>query len=270
MLGKLLKYEFRETARPLLLINLILAGLTLLGCLVVVTGLYDNPVMSVFFTLYIALYFFSIIAAFIITIVLLTIRFYKTMFSAQGYLTHTLPAAPSQILHAKILSSSAWTIATALVCIFCAFSFLFCVFGTPTANEFLRAQQELSLVLGIGFYPAVFLMLGMTALVLLANLLMVFACLSIGQTFHQNRIPGAIGAGVVFYMIQQAVSLISLVVCGFPFILGKDEELLQMTVTEMPEFFQKVILFSMGEVFVFGLAYYAICRYIIKNKLNLE
>lgn len=264
MLGKLLKHEFKETAKPLIPLNLILIGITLLGSLFVATGLDDA--LTVLFIMFTAVYILSIFALFVVTSIYLTIRFYKTMFSAQGYLTHTLPASPGAILNAKILSSLAWMILTFIVCICSVLLFVSSIYGLPSASDFYSLQQEISIIFGIGFYPALCLMFLMLVITILYYLLMVYASLSIGQLFNQNRIPAAIGAGVAGYMIQQVVALVSLLILGVNMVGQRDLS----QIAEMTDLYRSVVLLGITETFCFAVAYFIICHVIVKKKLNLE
>ena len=51
------------------------------------------------------LYYFGLIGCTLGTMLIIAIRFYKTCYTDQGYLTHTLPATTRQILNAKIMAS---------------------------------------------------------------------------------------------------------------------------------------------------------------------
>ena len=50
------------------------------------------------------------------------------------------------------------------------------------------------------------LLAAMAVLLCVSNVLMVCASVSVGQLFRTHRIPAAIGAYVVFYMVQQVLS----------------------------------------------------------------
>lgn len=266
MLNKMIKHEFKEMAKPLIPLNLILIALSLLGSLFMATGLSDA--LSGLFVVIMLLFVLSVVALFVVTAVYLTIRFYKTMFSAQGYLTHTLPLSSSSILNSKILSSMVWLILTFFVCVFSVLALVFSETGMPSAADFHSFQQEISMVFGIGFTPFLIAVFCMIVVMCLYYLLMVFASLSIGQLFNQNRIPAAIGAGVVFYMAQQIISLVSLLILG----LGVFEKrnLDQVTAAMASGFYQKIWLLAVGETLLFTIAFFIICHVIVKKKLNLE
>ena len=108
MLGKLLKYEFRATARVMLPV---LAGLllTALAARFAITRLYDwyRPVMIIG-TFVVVAYFLAILAAGALTLVTLVYRFYRSLLSDEGYLSFSLPVGVHAQLWCKLITSAVW------------------------------------------------------------------------------------------------------------------------------------------------------------------
>lgn len=108
MLGKLLKYEFRATARVMLPV---LAGLllTALAARFAITRLYDwyRPVMIIG-TFVVVAYFLAILAAGALTLVTLVYRFYRSLLSDEGYLSFSLPTGVHAQLWCKLITSAVW------------------------------------------------------------------------------------------------------------------------------------------------------------------
>ena len=100
MLRKLWKHEWKASCRLLLAVHLALLAMGLAGYLIreILTG---SPVLSVLGGLYMILFFFLALAAFLLTHILLIGRYYRNFFTAEGYLVHTLPAGPGSKLLAK-------------------------------------------------------------------------------------------------------------------------------------------------------------------------
>ena len=88
MLRKLFKHEFKETAKLLLPLDLVLLAVTVIGCILLGSSILQNESLQMLSFSCMMIYILSIFALFIITAVYLTVRFYKTMYAAQGYLTH--------------------------------------------------------------------------------------------------------------------------------------------------------------------------------------
>ena len=109
MLGKLLKYEIKHSARytaTIYLAALAFAAVSVVALLLNSTWL---GVMSCFM-LYIAG-----IASVVVTLVSVIKNFYDTLYGKQGYLTFTLPVKCSTILLSKLIVSVLWIIVGFLV-----------------------------------------------------------------------------------------------------------------------------------------------------------
>lgn len=96
MLGKVMKYEWISTGRILVLLHLVLAVFTVIGNLElrIMNGsdsvIPENTralIEGITMTVYVLIVF----TAFVGTTVYLIVRFYKSMYTDEGYLTHTLP-----------------------------------------------------------------------------------------------------------------------------------------------------------------------------------
>ena len=112
MLGKLFKYEFRHTAKTMFLTYAALGLFTLMAS----AALYrmnrgldsDKTFFTVLSTTMLILYIIAIIAIYCVDFIYLIYQYYKTMYSAQGYLTHTLPVSPTAVFSVKILAMFVW------------------------------------------------------------------------------------------------------------------------------------------------------------------
>ena len=137
-------------------------------------------------------------------------------------------------------------------------------------NTFPLLKESISRDLGIGFGTFLSILIVMIICFIFSMTLMVFASLSVGQLFHQNKIPASIGAYVVFYMIQQIISVIFLVILAVAN-ASTIEELQTGTVNlPMGSFFQTIFAFLIVQCVALSIAYYIISLYISNRKLNLE
>ena len=122
MLGKLMKYEWKNIWKAGTLMLLGMLVVTVIGCVVlrmpggVVTGLLDNNdinatqswfVLSPFVATLI-LYVVMLLASTWGMLIFLGIRFYRSMYTDEGYLSHTLPVTANQLFLSKILVSGVW------------------------------------------------------------------------------------------------------------------------------------------------------------------
>ncbi|HEX2926318.1 MAG TPA: ABC transporter permease [Ruminiclostridium sp.] len=111
MLGKLLKYEVRDTSGIIPLFYLITAVLSVLSLF---AGKLE---LGWFKTTSSVLLLLAAIAVVIVTMVILIIRFYKNLYSNEGYLSFTLPLKPHLHLISKTIAAFVWMVLSLLVCL---------------------------------------------------------------------------------------------------------------------------------------------------------
>ena len=113
MLKKLLKHEFRATARTYGGIYLaLLAAAGLIGF-----SLRGDraTAQSHVFEIGVTIYSLLVMALVIVTIVTVIQRFTKNLLGREGYLMHTLPVTEAQLVGSKLISSAVWLLASAVV-----------------------------------------------------------------------------------------------------------------------------------------------------------
>ena len=280
MLGKLLKHEFRATGKLLGPLNLFLILVAIIGNIVLHFGyetadsqnaltIISNTAFSGLSIFIIAIYSLTIFTLIILTAVYLTVRFYKTMYGNQGYLTHTLPVSTTTVLNVKLLTAVFWMLVAFAIAILSLF-ILSCSENPFDSITLSRLREET--LAQTGFHLEVLLLvIAVLIITVCASLvLMVCASLAIGQLFNQFRIPAAIGAYVVFYIIQQVISLLSLGSLGIAQINALQQASGQLSVMPGSSFFHWLFRLIIIEEIAYAVIYYLICYFITKKKLNLE
>lgn len=277
MLGKLFKHEFKDTAKLMVLIYGMFLAITLIGTLVLSNDAIQNsestPVNIILAVLMI-FYILSIFALFIITYVYMCIHFYKTMYSDQGYLTHTLPVKTSTIFHVKLLTSLVWMVCSMALMILSIFLLVIGashgeIFSAEVAAEL--HQMSLEFEQDMGFPMSVF-WIHMILCILLScftYLLWVFTSASVGQLFSQYKIVAAIVTGVVLYFVEQIISVIIMFTTGYTTymtntLVSADDTILARNF--MGNMLTATYIFSI----TICVIYYIVCRIIMKKHLNLE
>ena len=122
MLGKLMKYEWKNTWKAGMLMLLGIFIVTVAGCIVlqmpggVVSNLVDGNEANAAqtwlvissFTATLILYVIMLLASTWGMLIFLGIRFYRSMYTDEGYLSHTLPVTANQLFLSKVLVSGVW------------------------------------------------------------------------------------------------------------------------------------------------------------------
>lgn len=231
MLGKLIKYELKGLRMPLLIMLIVLASTTALTCGIIIT---INPeqtntmawysVMMLMVSVF--LYYFGIIGCSLGVTLTIVVRFYKTCYTDQGYLTHTLPVPPHTILNAKILSAIIASLSTILAVgvslVFIAEAVIHIVsialeseYGSA-ANVHNMIHQLLAEISDV-FHDTLGISVGMYIVYLLvyviistaAGIVIMLGCVSLGQLYAKHRIIGAILAYFVVQFVLQIIGYIA-------------------------------------------------------------
>lgn len=90
--------------------------------------------------------------------------------------------------------------------------------------------------------------------------ILMYACLSIGQLYTKHRVVGAILAYIGYYIINQVVSSVFLVICMHS--LGNSYDI--------SAFANQIFIFGIVLSIVVSIASYIATYYILSKKLNLE
>ena len=117
MFSKLLKYEYRATARvmmPVYGIFLLLVGCTALTRFVTYYLLPDT-LLDFVRDLLTVFSFFGFVGVLLVSSLLSVVRFYQ-MLGDSGYLYFSMPVTPSQHIWSRALVGTTWTMAFLLVC----------------------------------------------------------------------------------------------------------------------------------------------------------
>ena len=191
MLGKLLKQDFRATARIILPLY---AAVPVLGLFTnLINRLCENQtgfLIRAIGTLVSFVFSLSLIAAVVTTIVLMILRFYRNLMTDEGYLMFTLPVSTTELIFSKLIVSVVWFLGTFAVDALglllsgmiggyediVRFRFAF-TFGTPYSMPITQAQA--------GWLTAAVVVL--VILCGLALCLMTYAAMAIGQSFKKNK-----------------------------------------------------------------------------------
>ena len=156
MLGKLLKYEFKATARMYFPLYLAVLLLALLGRLSIggnilnaaqVLESYGEGGGGLFSTFLgalaaIALVFYGLglLGAYVVHFVITIQRFWKSLMGDEGYLMFTLPVSVDQLLWSKAIAAAVWGAATFLVVVLSVFVLAF----QPWLAEAFREYRSMA------------------------------------------------------------------------------------------------------------------------------
>ena len=275
-LGKLIKYDFMDVSK---LIIPFYIGMGVMGIVIrvfwfiLLNEKIDDRVRISTGVFQFMSYFGYVIA--IIGIILMTyyaviIRYYRSIYGNEGYLTNTLPIETYEIILAKLLTFFSWFVVNGII-IFFTFWFIIPIEGIFKANIFRpEVLREIETFLrhsvGATLIIAIISMLVMT----IEKILFLFLCVSIANMVKSYKILTGIGAYVILGGI---IGLIKQVILTFTYIFDKNYDNYGNSEREVLRTFENVFNTNLGMLFtsiVFSVILFFVVNYLLKNKLNLE
>lgn len=229
-------------------------------------------VIQLLFFAVMMLYILSMFALFLVTFVYMCIHFYKTMYSDQGYLTHTLPVKPMAIFNVKLTTAWVWMMGSMILFVLSIFIMMLGatkgeLFDIVLNSPIPQILEKFEQVFGMKFLSFILLMIVTMAFSCVSYLLTVYASISIGQLFNQHKIVMAVVAGIAIYVLQQTAGSIVLLLTGNSYF---NTYIYEDFVTVSDIIFSTPTIASMIISVLFAIAFYVICVVIQKKHLNLD
>lgn len=269
MLTKLIKHEFRATARimgPLYLVLLVAA----LGANLSTRGILETPypVLSILGGLLVMAFAVAILAVCVVSFLLMVQRFYKNLLRDEGYLMFTLPASVHQHVWSKLIVSSVWFIVTGVAVIL---SFMVMALDVSFLEGMVGVMRQLfqDITAYYAINGTVFLLelLVLAFAFCIAFCLQFYAALAIGHSFSNHKFAWSVA---FFFILQFASQLVgSLMMLSLNPIMQGFMGDLDFRVTGMAAVHAGMAFFT-GIILVYAAVFYVITTYFLKNRLNLE
>ncbi|MBD5549585.1 MAG: hypothetical protein HDQ96_00175 [Lachnospiraceae bacterium] len=274
MLKKLLKQEWKSFFPAPTITMIILAAVTLILMSTFMTSFWEessNIFADLFASLTIMAYIFCLAALSLCVTICTAIRFYKNLFTDEGYLMFTLPVKTSDLLLSKALVSVFWklisiifTVLSILGIASVGIAYLSDTSIIQFFQEFSEVFQELlaelreTLAIPISLFILWLLIIGICSLFF--STLFIYTCICLGQFWSKHKIGGAIiayfGLRFVFNIFKRIFTI--------PVINFFDTDNLSTG--------GWILLMFVSLVIMGGLcaALYCACNYIMSKKLNLD
>ena len=141
MLGKVMKHEMKATWKVLFPLAMVLVGVTLIGMLMMKMQVFETDIGALVGLAMLLLYIIGLIALSVTAFIFLLVRFYHSMYGAEGYLSHTLPVTTFSLINGKLLVAVFWHAITSILVYVSAFS-LIVTAGLNLGNEGERIKLE--------------------------------------------------------------------------------------------------------------------------------
>lgn len=288
MLTKLLKYEFKATARTMGSMYLaMVAAAALLGFTTRMTiqreteG-FGSQGMENFFTsaalILMLVYVALVIATIVLTIMQVVQRFYKNLLGGEGYLMNTLPVSTRQLLASKTIAGVVWMAASAVVSVLSMLTLLVVARGKFGLGEWFNVLPQ---VLRAFHYNTGVSLLNFGAGMVVAALcscacavLCIYAACMIGHQIKRFTVPVGIAAYFGLQFVQS--TLLSLLGVQAAEWLYEETRVSafngQMIVSRIPvaaQFWAGVAVLAVPAL-AFGTLYFFLADWLLREHLNLE
>lgn len=276
MLRKLYKYDLKSVSLLLVILHAVLLVYTVIGRIGIFIAeraqAFVSPEASRLWGIagafYIVGFILFILAIVIATVVYLAVRIQKNLFSDEGYLTHTLPVKPTQLLWSKVFVIWTWSVIDFICVMISVFTlitykdtlpeilkgastFFGTLFGSFGFTNWL--EEVITLFAGLsqyfGFYP----------------LLLLFA-MCLGNLFKSHKIMGTL---LSFFGLNIILSFLSTMIT---FIIPGLSPFIQVNLTQdnLSVYSGRLMIFTLVWNILFSAIFFVGSRYILTKKLNLD
>ena len=258
MVFKLLKYDFKSMLRVFIPLWLALLAVSAINHFSVsATSSYADSLIWDMKAIAMLVFFGLIIAAGVLTAVLVIQRFYLGLLKDEGYLMFTLPVKPWQLLTSKVVSAL----------VVCALSLGVGVLSVMILGYQMEDYQRMFSGLGttIQTYPESFIALLVLGLAYaFAAITQIYVSLALGHLANRHRIAWAVG---IYIAIQTVLSWV--------FTNSWDPLRVMLWGTSYPVFlevgrFNQFLWIMAGIDLVLGGIFFLVTERILSKKLNLE
>lgn len=279
MLKKLLKYELRATARVMLPVYLAMLVMTVIAKFFFWMVNYSTNTMQLNswvtagMGISMGLYVMVITAAVVMTFVVIVQRFYKNLFTDEGYLMNTLPVTNHQHILSKLLIASFWSIICGIVI---TLSIIILVTNDVNLFDFFGAIGDVFSQLSASetFHVWIIFIEIILSLLLsfVSSVLMIYVSIALGQLFNDHKILASFGIYIAITVGLQIIGVILMLIVTTIYTSSGFDLNAWMTASDINAMitihgFMWLMIIANA---VLGGVFYGVTAWIMKNKLNLE
>lgn len=274
MLKTLLKYEWKDTWGLCTACNGIALILSVIGALMISLWHYSDDktftdtqttMLGVAFSFYIIIYIVSVFAIVLVMKYYFFVRYYKNLFTDQGYLMHTLPVKSTDLINSKLIIAVLWQFITGIVVGICIVIIVFSfadIFGELSIMDFKEAFHDIEMefdeiVKGIPLIASGIISGLVTPIF---EILLMYMAVGIGQQSKKNRLFLSVMVLIGLYMGKRFISSC----LSVPLQMLVINEDVSLTAVNVGSVLAALAIVGM----TVGL--YFLNKYFLEKKLNLE
>ncbi len=281
MLGTLVKHEWKDSWKVMFILNLTVLILSVIGIVFLnadkMLELFDDSAfaesMEVFvYSSYTMIYVLSIIVLSIGSTLYFYIRFYRNLYTDQGYLMHTLPVTPGELIWSKAIVAIIWRLIGIVIMAIGICSVLFAFFelrfGADIKEEIRELVDEI-FEMGPEFVVS-YIVIGIIAGIgsLFFSVFKGYTAISIGQLASKNKVLASVGA---YFGLHIVISLMSNILTqSTMFVMLRSGSDLLNYFEEPGWFMVSAMAVAAVLIYILCIVCFVVTRVIMSNHLNLE
>lgn len=263
MLAKLIKYDLKSSAKIFLLFHLAFLIACVIGRIFFMDRLDfvrgDEESLYIPLTIIICLVSILIVTVNLCSWLMVAFRFYRNLFSREGYLSWTLPVSGIRHLWAKILSGCMLMWIDTLVV---ALGILILVTGRNVTDGYRLIAGEMTTALGMTMSSFALTLFILSLVSAVNSVITTYFCICIGQLFPAHRVLCAVASYFILSFVVQIVTFI------FMAVFGLFDYTIMTTGTLADHMYDIMVPTSLFGVLI-TVAEYIVTHHIIKKKINL-
>ena len=274
MLTKLISHEWKDTFKvPVLLltITVLLSAASLVYFSVADQATADIDLNVRNFVLYIA-YILILSGLSMILTIYFAIRFYKNLYTDEGYLMHTLPVKPWMLIVSKLTIGTIWFYLIDLLLV--GAITLITLIALPTMAYF-SPEDLLELRTMFQSYHTIFtvpsiLFLAIPVMIISSvfSLLTIYASISLGQLFSSHKVLASILCSLgLSTILSTAMMLLTAPTTAGVFIIQSTSA---NPMADFASIYWSIMLISLFANLILCVPAFWICNYVMKRCLNLD
>ena len=245
MLGKLVKYDFKATARIMLPVFVVMLSLSAIFALMIRLRVENGFIFSLMTT---AL-FTTMAGSGIATVVCIANRFNQGLLKNEGYLSFALPVKTSTHIGAKLLNGVIWSVLETVAVGTSIFVIILITSSSQEIVEVFRELLELFNLVDMDVIVALMKGLSIMACELISSICMIYAAFAVAHLFDKHK---------------------SLVIAGFVIIIMTLNSSISTTLIDANYEIFASLWFWYVQALVPAFLYLLITWFILDRRLNLE
>lgn len=281
MLGKLVKHEMAATGRLLFPLQGILLIISVVGWLLLNLRIFDEHVeVGVIMLIFYIMFIYAIAVA---TNIYLAVRFYKNLFTDEGYLSFTLPVKPYMHLWSKGISMAIWQVINMVmvvlsVCILLCYQNILGEVISELWNTDWSVLGEVGLSLpGIICFSVAYLIISG-----LFSITAIFVSVCIGQLANTYKAAASIVTYVIIQICYQIISSILSSITMMGDLFGTTMDAMYDDMSMVVEYSDQYYAASMVDMYantfwvtmifagILSVIFYIVSHIIVCKRVNLQ